>query len=89
MVFQFRTKEPFARPNCYPNGDYDARVEHAVTEAGYHYACTVSEGINTTNSVRTRLDRVPVTMHRTMREKVHDPVAFRAEVCRLRALWRG
>lgn len=73
---------------CYPNGDYDPRVEKAVAQAGYHYACTVEEGMNCSGVCPTRLARVPITRTRTMRGLEHDPLGFRAELSRLRGLWR-
>ena len=73
---------------CYPNGDYDPRVEQAVVQAGYHYACTVEEGINHPGVCPTRLTRLPITRQRTMRGQAHDPLGFRAELCRLRAICR-
>lgn len=73
---------------CYPNGDYDPRVERAVVQAGYHYACTVEEGMNRPSACPTRLTRLPITKQRTMRGQEQDPLGFRAELCRLRGLWR-
>jgi peptidoglycan/xylan/chitin deacetylase (PgdA/CDA1 family) len=73
---------------CYPNGDYTPRVEQAVAKAGYRYACTVEEGINRHGVCLTRLVRLPITMQRTMRGPHHDRLGFRAELSRLRMLWR-
>ncbi len=73
---------------CYPNGDYDLRVEEAVLEAGYGYACTVEEGRNQHDVCPTRLARLPMTMQRIMSGCSHDHLGFRAELCRVRALWR-
>jgi len=73
---------------CYPNGDYDQRVERAVLKAGYGYACTVEEGVNLPGVSPTRLARLPITRQRTMCGPHHDQLGFRAELCRLRTLWR-
>lgn len=73
---------------CYPNGNYDARVEKEVLKAGYDYACTVEEGINLPGVPPTRLARLPITRQRTMRGQDHDALGFRAELCRLRSHWR-
>jgi len=74
---------------CYPNGDFDQRVEHAVAEAGYGYACTMQTGFNQPPVRMTRLSRLPVTMQRMVRsDGSHDQLGFRAELCRLREWWR-
>lgn len=73
---------------CYPNGDYDLRVENAVAQAGYRYACTIEEGINQADVCPTRLTRLPITMQRTMGGPYQDLLGFRSELSRLRALWR-
>lgn len=73
---------------CYPNGDYDPRVEQAVIQAGYHYACTVEDGLNRPGVCLTRLARLSITRQRTMRGPHHDLLGFRAELSRWRALWR-
>jgi peptidoglycan/xylan/chitin deacetylase (PgdA/CDA1 family) len=74
---------------CYPNGDFDSRVERAVTKAGYSYACIVGSGMNRPDACLTRLARLPITMRRTMRAgSRHDALGFRAELCRVRELWR-
>ncbi len=43
---------------CYPNGNYDARVRHAVEEAGYGCAVTVEPGLNDSLSDMLALKRV-------------------------------
>ena len=43
---------------CYPNGNYDARVRHAVEEAGYSCAMTVEPGLNDSLSDTLALKRV-------------------------------
>jgi len=74
---------------CYPNGDADPRVEQAVLEAGYTYACTTVEGMNLPGVSPTRLMRLPITMDRTTRGRgEHDELGFRGEVSRLRDVWR-
>jgi len=73
---------------CYPNGNYNHNVEYAVKQAGYEYACTVEEGINLRGCDPFRLSRLPVTMQRSMIDDRFDPLGFRAELCRLRSLWR-
>jgi peptidoglycan/xylan/chitin deacetylase (PgdA/CDA1 family) len=74
---------------CYPNGDYDDRVEHSVKIAGYTYACAMHSGLNRPGVNRNRLARLSITMQRTMRaDGRHDPLGFRAELCRLREWWR-
>jgi peptidoglycan/xylan/chitin deacetylase (PgdA/CDA1 family) len=73
---------------CYPNGDFDLRVEHAVTKAGYGYSCTIEEGINRPGVCPTRLSRLPITRQRTMLGHAHDTLGFRAELSLARLLWR-
>ena len=73
---------------CYPNGDYNIRVEQAVIQAGYRYACTVEDGLNRPGVCLTRLARLSITRQRTMRGPHHDLLGFRAELSRWRALWR-
>lgn len=73
---------------CYPNGDFDERTERAVVASGYGYACTTKEALNLPGDCPTRLARLPVTMSRTMRGRNYDRIGFRAELCRLRTLWR-
>ncbi|KJS28615.1 MAG: hypothetical protein VR64_23850 [Desulfatitalea sp. BRH_c12] len=69
---------------CYPNGDLDERVERAVLDAGYQYACAMHSGFNR-RAVLTRLARLPITMQRTVRGGcTHDALGFRAELCRFR-----
>lgn len=69
----------------YPNGNVDERVERAVTEAGYDYACTMESGLNEARAQLTRLARISITMARTVGSAwQHDDLAFRAEVCRFR-----
>lgn len=43
---------------CYPNGNYDTRVRHAVEEAGYRCAMTVEPGLNDSLSDTLALKRV-------------------------------
>lgn len=74
---------------CYPNGNYDRRVEQAVVSAGYGYACTVEEGMNFRGDNLTRLARVPITMQRTMTGAKHDELGFRSEVSGARSAWRA
>lgn len=75
---------------CYPNGDVDGRVEQAVRDGGYGYACTTESGLNEPGCDAMRLARLPITMQRTVRGvSEHDEVGFRAEVSRLRQWWRG
>jgi peptidoglycan/xylan/chitin deacetylase (PgdA/CDA1 family) len=73
---------------CYPNGDFDSRVEGELIKAGYRYACTVDEGFNKSDATLSRLDRIPITMNRTMYGVCHDGLGFRSEVTRFRSLWR-
>lgn len=74
---------------CYPNGNVDRRVEEAVRDAGYSYACTTAEGINRSGVNMTRLARLPITMHATVRNgHEYDELAFRCVVSRTRNLWR-
>lgn len=74
---------------CYPNGNYNSRIEAALEQEGYHYACTVEEGINLPGCPPFRLSRLPITMKRTMSRSRHDPLGFRAELCRIRSILRG
>jgi peptidoglycan/xylan/chitin deacetylase (PgdA/CDA1 family) len=74
---------------CYPNGDFDSRVEQAVIKAGYTYACIIKGEMNRPDTSATRLVRRPITMRRTVRTGCkHDGLGFRAELCGLRELWR-
>jgi peptidoglycan/xylan/chitin deacetylase (PgdA/CDA1 family) len=74
---------------CYPNGDLDERVERAVLDAGYQYACAMHSDLNRRGVALTRLARLPVTMRRAVRAGcVHDAIGFRAELCRLREWFR-
>jgi peptidoglycan/xylan/chitin deacetylase (PgdA/CDA1 family) len=73
---------------CYPNGDYDTRVERTVIQAGYRYACTTREGFNRPGGHPFRLERLPMTMRRTMCGHHYEPLGFRAELSRFRALLR-
>ncbi len=75
---------------CYPNGDFDARVEAAVRDAGYSYACTIQGGRNSTAQNRMRLARIDITRQRVLdRHGRHDELGFRSEVSLLRSWWRG
>lgn len=74
---------------CYPNGDFDDRVERAAKQAGYHYACTMQTGLNHPGGPKMRLDRLSITIPRTMiAGQKHSSLGFRSELCRLRELWR-
>jgi len=73
---------------CYPNGNYNTLVEKAVLNSDYEYSCTVEEGINLPGGSPTRLLRLPITMHRTMKRQNHDLLSFRAELCRIRSFLR-
>ena len=74
---------------CYPNGDFNIRVEKAVRTAGYDYACTTRSGLNRIGCSPTRLARLSITIQRTTSaEGGHDPLGYRAELCRLRERWR-
>lgn len=74
---------------CYPNGDFDHRVETVLALLGYRYACTMAAGLNRPNVVPTRLSRLSITMQRTVRGGVnHDELGFRSELSQLREMWR-
>lgn len=74
---------------CYPDGAFNQREEQAVREAGYEYAVSVDSGLNLPGARLTSLARLPVTMQRmTRRDGSHDALGFRAELCRVRELWR-
>jgi peptidoglycan/xylan/chitin deacetylase (PgdA/CDA1 family) len=74
---------------CYPNGDYDDRVERAALKAGYGYACTTSPGINRAGGPVMRLRRRHI-----QGSDVTDPAgapsdgAFAAEVWGVHGLLR-
>jgi peptidoglycan/xylan/chitin deacetylase (PgdA/CDA1 family) len=74
---------------CYPNGDFDGRVERAVVEAGYQYGCLMQTGLNRPGVQKTRLARLAITMQRTVTGiPKKDSLGFRAELCRFREWWR-
>jgi peptidoglycan/xylan/chitin deacetylase (PgdA/CDA1 family) len=74
---------------CYPNGDHDERVARAVQAAGYRYACTTVPGLQRPRSDRWRVPRIDVSPERVSdHARRYDPVAFRAEVCAFRELYR-
>lgn len=74
---------------CYPNGDYDNWIMQAVSQAGYDYACTTRSGLNLPNQNRLALNRLSITMHRTLKpDGSPDPLGFRAELCGFRQLLR-
>jgi peptidoglycan/xylan/chitin deacetylase (PgdA/CDA1 family) len=69
---------------AYPNGSYDDRVVRATRSAGYSYACTTENGLNTPHTDRLRLAR------RFMKAPwvttpwgTHSDTALRAEICGL------
>ncbi len=68
----------------------DGRVEAAVRDAGYSYACTIQGGRNSTAQNRMRLARIDITRQRVLdRHGRHDELGFRSEVSLLRSWWRG
>tara|TARA_R110002072_G_scaffold302503_1_gene485963 strand:- start:8581 stop:9570 length:990 start_codon:yes stop_codon:yes gene_type:complete len=70
---------------CFPNGDTDARVEHAVRAAGYRYSGFSNAGINLPDGSQTSLTRIAITMQRTVDHSGQlDRLGFRSEVCRFR-----
>lgn len=74
---------------CYPNGDFDARVERAVEDAGLAYACTTRSGLNRPGVRMTRLLRRPMTMQRVAdARRGHSLIGFRAELSGLRERFR-
>jgi len=74
---------------CYPNGDYNNKIEDAVKQAGYDYACIIESNINTPEVSQTRLARLPITMQRTMGSKnKHNLLGFRSELSLIREIWR-
>ncbi len=74
---------------CYPNGDFDDRVELFAERAGYRYGCTMRAGLNKPGVNTMRLARLFITMQRTTVAGCWpDPLGFRAELCRFREWWR-
>jgi peptidoglycan/xylan/chitin deacetylase (PgdA/CDA1 family) len=70
---------------CYPNGSFDERVEQAVKDVGYMYACTTSSGMNRASQSHMQLSRLAITMQRTVQiDGSADIRGFRAELSRLR-----
>lgn len=75
---------------CYPNGDVDPRVERAVADTGFQYACVTTPGLNVPGGSSFHLTRLAITMPRTvLANGQHDALGFRAEVCGWREWWRG
>lgn len=68
---------------CYPNGDFDDRVESATRSAGYTYACTTRAGRNPPSWGQFRLHRIDMNPRRVTREGVHDELAVRGEIALL------
>jgi peptidoglycan/xylan/chitin deacetylase (PgdA/CDA1 family) len=74
---------------CYPNGDFDSRVERIAKEAGYRYACTMQTGLNHPGNNTMQLARLSITIQRTVVAGCkNDSIGFRSELCRLREFWR-
>lgn len=75
---------------CYPNGDYDGRVSAAAERAGYRYACTTREGVNTAATPAMELRRRHIQVsHVTRAGGGHSDGALAAEVWGLHALLRA
>jgi len=53
---------------CYPSGDYNALVKHAVEASGYLAACTVEPGANAPGADLFALKRTEVSAFDTLRD---------------------
>ncbi len=70
---------------CYPNGNFDERVMAEARSAGYAHGCTTASGLNRKSVDPLKLSRVGIFPDRvTNRRGVHDTMAFRAEISRIR-----
>jgi peptidoglycan/xylan/chitin deacetylase (PgdA/CDA1 family) len=65
-------------PFCYPNGNYNGKVENMVKASGYHAATTTENGWNAGNNSMFRLHRIAVHQDMTSSKEL-----FGSRVCNL------